>query len=225
MAIDRVILDFDHTIFDADDFKVAMATSLRPMGVSEELFWGTYRHARDKSDGNFSYRPEKHVALMADRIALDKTAAVTALENVVHRAEEFLYQDAKDFLSRLISLGIPVTLLTKGDPTFQKAKIAACRINGMVDEIIASEEKKAVLMPELLKRGTGSVYFVNDHLDETLEVRKIDPVRIIPILKRRPDQAPERYLGLRMLNFRTLSEIRDYLTIVHATHPRYGDES
>ncbi|MBP9748734.1 hypothetical protein KBD18_00870 [Patescibacteria group bacterium] len=225
MAIDRVILDFDHTIFDADDFKVAMAASLQPMGVTEGLFWGTYRHARDKSDGDFSYRPEKHVALMAERLPLDQAAAVAALENVVRRSEEFLYQDAKDFLSRLISLGIPVTLLTKGDPTFQKAKIAACRINGMMDEVIATDEKKASLIPDLLKGGTGSIYFVNDHLDETLEVRKIDPLRIIPILKRRSDQAPERYLGLRMLNFRTLSEIRDYLTIVHATHPHYGDES
>ncbi len=225
MFIDRVILDFDHTIFDADDFKVAMATSLRPMGVTEELFWGTYRHARDKSDGDFSYRPEKHVALMAERVALDQAAAVAALEHVVSRSEEFLYQDAKDFLSRLISLGVPVTLLTKGDPTFQKAKIAACRISGMVGEVIVTDEKKATVIPSLLKDGTGSVYFVNDHLDETVEVRKIDPVRIIPIMKRRPDQAPERYLGLRMLNFRTLSEIRDYLTIVHATHPHYGDES
>lgn len=223
MPIDRVILDFDHTLFDADDFKVAMATALQPMGVTEGMFWGTYRHARADQDGTCSYCPEKHIALLAERVPLDKQQALTALEGVVNRSQEFLYPDAKDFLSRLISLNIPVTLLTHGDPAFQKKKIAACGIAPLVQTIIATDKKKAAVVPELLKGATGTVFFVNDHLDETVEVHKTDPSRIVPVLKRRPDQPPERYMGLHMLNFRTLSEIRDYLTIVHATNPHYGD--
>jgi phosphoglycolate phosphatase-like HAD superfamily hydrolase len=223
MSIDRVILDFDHTLFDADDFKIAMATALRPMGVSEGLFWGTYRHARTNQEGTCSYCPEKHVALIAEKVLLEKERALSALHAVVDRSHEFLYPDAKEFLSRLISLGIPVTLLTHGDPAFQKRKIAACGIAPLIETIIATDQRKSAVVPDILRGTTGTVFFVNDHLDETVEVQKTNPSRIIPVLKRRPDQPPERYHGLGMLNFRTLSEIRDYLTIVHATNPHYGD--
>ncbi len=222
MAIGRVILDFDNTLFDADDFKVALASSLRQFGVSDELFWGTYRQARERG-GDFGYSFERHVALVADRLPnLDVAAAVRALDAVLARAAEFLYPDAKEFLSRLISLGIPATLLTRGDPEFQRAKITSCGLDRLVEEVVVTKEPKIRRVGEILAAAQGSVYLIDDHLDATLEIYKAHPT-IIPILKRRADQPPERYLGMRMLNFRHLSEIRDYLTIVHATNPTYGE--
>lgn len=222
MSIDRVIIDFDNTLFDSGDFKVALASSLAPFGVSEEVFWGTYLHARDEGDGGCTYRFEKHVDLLAERVAMDRLAALAALRSVLSRADEFLYPDAKEFLSRLISLGVPTAILTHGDPEFQRAKLAASGVDRMVDSVVATDRKKVEVLPELIGTGNGLDYFVNDHLDETVAVKEAHP-SVIPILKRRPDQPPERYLGLRMLNFRTLSEIKDYLTIVHATHPRYDE--
>ena len=222
MAISRVILDFDNTLFDADDFKVALSSSLKPLGVSDDLFWNTYRQAREQR-GDFGYSFERHVDLMAARQTIDARAAVGALQSVLARAGEYLYPDAKEFLSRLISLGIPATLLTRGDPDFQRAKIAACGIDRLVDEVIVTKEPKIRRVGEILRADEqGTVYYIDDHLDATQEIYKAHP-RITPVLKRRADQPPERYLGMRLLNFRHLSEIRDYLTIVHATNPTYGE--
>jgi phosphoglycolate phosphatase-like HAD superfamily hydrolase len=221
MSIDKVILDFDNTLFDTGDFKVALASSLAPFGITDELFWGTYLHARDVGDGGCTYRFEKHVDLLTDRAPLDRIAALASLKSVLSRAEDFLYPDAKEFLSRLIALGVPTIVLTHGDPEFQRAKLAATGVDKLVDEVLATDRKKIDVMSDIVGGDKGLVYFVNDHLDETVSVKNAEP-RIIPILKRRPDLPPERYLGLRMLYFRTLSEIRDYLTIVHATHPKYA---
>lgn len=222
MSIDRVILDFDNTLFDAGDFKVALASSLAPFGVTDEIFWGTYLHARDEGDGGCTYRFEKHVDLLSERVAMDRLGALAALKSVLSRAEEFLYPDAKELLSRLISLGVPTMVLTHGNPEFQRAKLTATGIDRMVDTVLATDKRKVEVLSGIIGGGNGFSYFVNDHLDETVAVKAAHP-GIIPILKRRPDQPPERYLGLRMLNFRTLSEIRDYITIVHATHPRYAE--
>ena len=222
MSIDRVVLDFDNTLFNAGDFKVALASSLARLGVSEELFWGTYRNARDEGDGGCTYRFEKHVDLLSERVCFDKIAALCALKSVLSRAEDFLYPDAKDFLSRLISLSVPTVLVSHGNVEFQRAKIAAAGVDRLINQTVVTDQKTPEAIAEVTADDTGTVYFINDHLEETLAVR--DRVKnIVPILKRRPDQPPERYLGLHMLNFRTLTEIRDYLTIVQATHPKYAE--
>lgn len=223
MAIDRIILDFDNTLFNTDNFKVALSSSLKPFGVTDELFWGTYRQARESADGQFAYSFEKHVDLIAGRLpGLHKEASVAALKSVLARADDFLYPDAKDFLSRIISLGIPSVLLTRGDPAFQTAKISACGVDKLVERVIITEQPKIERVGECIAGLKGTVYFVDDHLDATLEIQKRYPT-IVPILKRRPDLPPERYLGSRILNFRTLAEMKDYITIVHATNPTYAD--
>ncbi|TAL19173.1 HAD family hydrolase [Patescibacteria group bacterium] len=223
MAIDRVILDLDNTLFHTSNFKVALLGALKPLGVTDEAFWGTYRHARDPHHGACQYRFKNHVDLIAQRQPLDQAAALNALGEVLARSEEFLFRDSKDFLSRIISLGISSILLTRGDPEFQQAKIAASGIDKLVERIIVTEEPKINRISECLEGARGAVYMVDDHLDATLEIVRRYP-NIVPILKRRPDLPPERYLGSRILNFKTLEEIRDYLTIVQATNPHYAGE-
>lgn len=224
MSIEKVIIDFDHTLFDADDFKVALASSLRQFGVTDEIFWGTYRHARDLVGKELTYSFEKHVELIKQRVKIDEVAALQALREILSRSEEFLFPDAKDFLGRLISLGIPTVLLTRGNPEFQRAKIMASGIDKLVNEVIVSDKRKEEEVKKIIEGMRGIIFSVDDHLDETLAIIDANP-KVTPILKRRPDQSPERYLGIRMLNFRTLNEIRDYLTIVHATHPSYANEN
>ncbi len=223
MPIAKVILDLDHTLLDTRDFKAALAASLAPHGVAEEKFWGTYCQARDRKEGRSDYRFETHAELLAAGGEVDHAAVLAALRAVLARTEDFLFPDAKGFLSRLISLGVDTELVTRGDPEFQTAKIKASGIDKLVSDFTASDEKKSKIVREKIVGAKGFVYFVNDHLDETLEVAKEVP-GLIPILKRRPDLSPERYLGLRMLNFQTLAEIADYLTIVHATHPAYAEQ-
>lgn len=67
-------------------------------------------------------------------------------------------------------------------------------------------------MPTDAKR----VYVIDDSVEEIRAVRERYP-EVIPILKRRPDLPPEYFRDVGMMNFATLAEMKDYLTIVHAT--------
>lgn len=226
MAIAQIILDFDHTLFDADDFKVALATSVKELGVGEDVFWRTYRAARDLKDGQMSYAFDRHVERLAQEVpGLDVTAARACLQGVMDRAEEFLFPDTKDFLSRLISLNIDTVLLTRGDPAFQQEKIDKTGVRRFVHRTESVSGSKADVMRTFLPpEEKGVVFFINDHVEETTEIKKLFP-HIIAMIKRRADVPPEKYLHVGALNFRTLAEMKDYLTIYHATHPQYAEGS
>lgn len=216
-GIGRIILDFDNTLFDTDGFKRALSGALVELGVSRETFWQLYPRVLDHGGERLGYSVERHAKLLHELLPdVDPYRATVLLDRVVDRSAEFLFPDAKDFLSRMISLNVPLRLLSRGDEWFQRRKIAASGLDRLVHEIDVGPEAKTVRIAKL-PEVEGRTVFVNDHLEETREVMRSRP-DWMPILKRRLDIPPEKYVSVGMLNFGSLTEIRDYLTVFHATN-------
>ncbi len=216
-GIGRIILDFDNTLFDTDAFKRALSGALVELGVTREMFWQLYPRVLDHGGERLGYSPDRHAKLLHELLPdIDPYQASVLLDRVVDRAADFLFPDAREFLSRMISLNVPLMLLSRGDEWFQRRKIAASGLDRFVHEIHTGPEAKVKIIttfPDV----SGKTVLVNDHLEETREILKIRPTWM-PVLKRRLDIPPEKYLSVGMLNFRTLTEIRDYLTVFHATN-------
>ncbi len=216
-GIGRIVLDFDNTLFDTDAFKRALSGALVELGVSREVFWQLYPRVLDRGGERIGYSVERHAKQLHELMPdVDPYRATVFLERVLDRAPDFLFPDARDFLSRMIALNVPLVLLSRGDEWFQRRKIEAAGIDRLVHEIhVATEAKRAMSLR--LPDVPGKTVFVNDHLEETRDVLRAKP-EWVPVLKRRVDVPPEKYLSVGMLNFGTLTEIRDYLTVFHATN-------
>lgn len=222
--IDRLIIDFDHTLFDSNALKRELVRVFGAVGVPEKEFWATYREARNPRENAVGYSPERHIAAIASLLpAVPRAKLYTAVEELVSRTKEFLFPDALDFLTRMVALAVPTVIYSRGDRSFQMSKITACGVDRIVSDIHVTTAPKAVGGLKALIRETDKlVYLINDLIDETVDVCVNFP-SVTPILIRRPEIPLSVYANLRMLNFGTLTEVKDYLTVVHATNPQYAD--
>lgn len=190
-GIGRIILDFDNTLFDTDAFKRALSGALVELGVSREVFWQLYPRVLDQGGERIGYSVGRHAKLLHELMPdVDPYRATVLLERVLDRSADFLYPDARDFLSRMIALNVPLTLLSRGDEWFQRRKIEAAGVDRLVHEIHVGPQAKSASVLRL-PDAPGKTVFVNDHLEETREVMRTKP-DWMPVLKRRIDVPPEK---------------------------------
>lgn len=222
--IDRLIIDFDHTLFDSNALKRELVKIFTVAGVPEKEFWASYREARNARSGDAGYSPERHIAVVASKFpSVSRSALYAGVEKLAGHSKKFLFPDALDFLQRMVALAIPTVLYSRGDPSWQLSKITACGLDRIIPDVHVSPQPKAVGgLRTLIRESDRTVYFINDLIDETVDVCVNFP-QVVPILIRRPDIPMTVYANLRMLNFGTLTEVRDYLTVVHATNPQYAE--
>lgn len=204
-----IIIDLDHTLFDATAFKATLAESVLKYGVSQDIFFQTYAQIR-KSSKDSEYSPESHLAALGKIINLDQTSAKKSIDEVVSNSQKYLYSDAFTFLKKISSLGVPFILLSYGDRDFQQKKISACGIKKYFTEIQIVQKSKNAAMKKLAKKYGASLIFINDNIKETREVIKTI-VNIQPILKRRGDLPGVIYVKEKIPNFNTLEEIKNYI--------------
>lgn len=216
MAIERIIIDFDHTLFDTDALKRDLAGALGEFGIKSDLFWETYPKALQFVSGEMGYNTIKHLEILQKSVSFDSSAAKKKLDEVINNSKNYLFPDTLNFLSRMVGLNVPLILLSRGERAFQNAKIRAAGIDRYFREIHLTSEKKVSILPQLIKGDAKHIFFINDHLEETREVMSAFK-EIKPVLLRRKDFSPEDYVHVGMLNFETLEEIKDYLTVYHAS--------
>lgn len=204
-----IIIDLDHTLFDATAFKATLAASVLKCGVSRDVFLETYTQIR-ASDKHSEYSPNKHLAALGKIINLDQTSAKKSIDKVVSHSQKYLYSDALTFLKKISSLGVPFILLSCGDRDFQQKKISACGIKKYFTEIKIVQKSKNAVMKKLAKKYGGNLIFINDNIKETREAIK-EIVNIQPILKRRSDLPIHDYTKETIPNFHTLKEIENYI--------------
>lgn len=216
MAIERIIIDFDHTLFDTDALKRDLSRAIGEFGVKSDLFWETYPKALQFVSGEMGYNTDKHLDILQKFVSFDAATARSKMDKVIGNSKNYLFPDTLNFLSRMVGLNVPLVMLSRGDRAFQNAKIRAAGIERYFREIHLTSEKKVSILPQLIKGDAKHIFFINDHLEETREVMQAFK-EIKPVLLRRKDFSPEDYVHVGMLNFETLSEIKDYLTVYHAS--------
>ena len=216
MAIERIIIDFDHTLFDTDALKRDLSGAVAEFGVNGDLFWETYPKALQFVSGEMGYNTEKHLDLLQKSVSFNTAAAKSKMDAVISNSKNYLFPDTLNFLSRMVGLNVPLILLSRGERAFQNAKIRAAGIERYFREIHLTSEKKVSILPQLIKGDAKQIFFINDHLEETREVMQAFK-EIKPVLLRKKASSPEDYVHVGMLNFETLGEIKDYLTVYHAS--------
>ncbi len=183
------IIDFDDTLFDTHAFKQAREQALLRLGISRELYQVSYATARTLVDGTFVYSSPHHARVLSDQ-GFDQKVVETALRQVDDQVANFLFPDTREFLTRLQSTGRPLFLLSLGEKNFQEMKLQACGIFHFFEKVFVVNKNKVEVVSELLLAHpeTKNVYFINDKVQESLDLQARFP--ILSIILKQSDSIP-----------------------------------
>lgn len=210
------MVDFDKTVFNSSQIKYEWANAMEKAGVPKDVFWRTYSLARYGEEGRPSYNPKLHVEFLKDFLAISKEDAVARIDDVNKRARDFLYADTINFLQRMMSLNVPMTLISHGEAQHQKDKVEGTKISDFFRRVHYSDNERIDIVEELKINPADRVYWISHNLGDMVKVKEKYPF-INPIVKRRNDIPMVHYRDTGFLNFENFSEMQDYLTIIHAT--------
>lgn len=163
----NLILDFDHTLFNAQEFKQALRDRFSLFGISSDRFDNSYLAIKEKL-GFYDYR--KHIESLAQQKDLDANDLLINFQEVVDNSKEFLYPDAVSFLKTVKKIpDLSIYLYTFGQDEFQKAKIDASGIKEYFNKIVDTTDSKVDLL-EINKHVSQDV-LINDRGREIDEIK------------------------------------------------------
>jgi len=161
----KIIIDFDHTLFNAQLFKKDLAKSL---GLSLAAWEKDYQSNKNKF-GNYNYK--KQIA------EFPKNRRQKFLK-ILKNSKKYLYKDAVLFLKSVGNAHVrsvqknQIILLSKGQPSFQKIKIQKCVIKKYVT--VKTVAKSKINFISHLK-NKKDILFINDRGKEIDEIKKRFP--------------------------------------------------
>ncbi|HPV70808.1 MAG TPA: HAD hydrolase-like protein [Candidatus Magasanikbacteria bacterium] len=216
MPINNLLIDFDHTLLNTPQVKYEWAAAMEKCGVPEQVFWRTYPLARYGETGKASYNPRRHVDFLKVNLSCSLDEAMQEIEKVIKKTGDFLYPGAKTFLSRMMSLNVPMTLVLHGEKEYQQEKVVNSGIADFFSQIYFSDKDRLEIVKELKLDSSHKIFWLSHKLEDLVKVKKAYPF-ITPIIKRRADVPLVHYRETGFLNFENFEEMQDYLTIIQAT--------
>lgn len=209
-----VILDFDDTLFDTAVYKEARLDALAQVGVSEDHFWRSYRDARKNSEGMWSYSDERHARLLEEQYGYPYQTVLSALHQTGSDTviSSCLITGALDFLSSIKKRGKPLILLSCGDPAFQEKKVRGSGIVHFFDRLFLVDSSKVAVLHELEKKyDLSNAWFINDKIEESIEVHDHFS-QLNVMIKKVPGRDPELYTNLPFPYSDSLAEIEERIS-------------
>lgn len=206
------IVDFDDTLFDTQAFKEARCRALEKCGVSEDLFWQTYREARMSPEGIFTYSNSRHAEVLVEH-GFEEACVLDAFDRVsnVKLMTSFLFKDTVPFLEYLRSHKRPLVLLSLGDPAAQELKVRGSGIHDYFDRVFFVDADKVAVVTELLTSvHEHEAWFINDKVRETKEIAERFP-NLHMVLRQPASASAEDYVMSGLPYFKTLTEIQAYV--------------
>lgn len=209
MAIKKVIIDFDDTLFNTQALKLELARVFGKYGISQEKFAETYLKIYQDQNGRAQYDVVRHLDLLSQEFkTLDKEKILAEINQLL---KGWRLAGVPEFLSALKQKDFYLILLSLGGERFQKRKIEAAGIKNYFDEIITVDEPKIKILKDLIGSLGEEIIFINDKIKETQEAKAVFP-SLKPILLMREDIFPlSDYQNSGLPYFKTFSEIIEYM--------------
>lgn len=189
MSVKAVVFDLDDTLFPELDyvrsgFKAAAAVAKNVYGVTD---------AENEFDELFAVSRERVFDRFAEKHGLGETAA-KALTDAYreHEPDISLTEETRKTLVALREKGYKLGVITDGRPSGQRKKIDALGLNGLVDEIIITDElggkeyrkpdpRAFTTMAERLGVALNEMVYVGDNPQKDFAIGKhgVTTVRIV----------------------------------------------
>lgn len=207
----RAIIDFDDTLFNTQLLKEDIASVFQEFGVGPQIFWESYKEARDNQAGKTLYTFERQLQILnKDYIFVDIDRAKQRLSALFDQPAHYVFSEASAFLSELKNRGADLILLSLGEENFQFKKLEKSGLAPFFSKIFLVNDSKLNVLPQILTTPGSATFLINDKVKETKEIFKFFPA-LRPILKTRKDVPISEYQHSGLPYFNTLTEILTYL--------------
>lgn len=159
----RVLVDFDHTLFDSYLFLAAAARIATRFGCPRARFYRTFA---DITDGNNDapYSFNAHARILCESTRLSKPGLSQALHGLLAQSRRFLYADSLVFLRRLRRAPASLELVSFADVAMRRSQIKYAGLGRYFDtvHICSSRDAKVERLRSLAATARFSV-LVDDH--------------------------------------------------------------
>lgn len=166
-----LLLDFDHTLFDTDRFFwVDVREAVRGLGVDLRAWDACYEAVWPTG-----YALDKHVACLAEQYppyaSLRRTVGRILRERFTD-LRGYLFEDVKPFLAEASGAGVPLYLLSFGDPGWQEYKVQASGVAASFKDIFyTGKEGGKGAVAERLRDRHGAIRMIDN------DPRELDAVK------------------------------------------------
>jgi len=210
----KVILDWDHTLFDTNHFKNDLAGALAIAGLPKRIFFETYQEAVRQKNGYYDYDYLKHLKIVGQRHHLSSKKIVRLKQKflkVMNDGSRYLFPETVKFLKILKKSGARLILCTLGNKELQRQKIYSSGAQKYFSLILITSGSKHKIV-RIFVEPKEKTYFLSDNIDELKKVAERFPF-VKLILKKRPDkkEAGEEARRLRLASFTNLLRISRFL--------------
>jgi len=206
----NIILDFDHTLFNAEEFKQALRDRLALFEISSGQFDDSYRAITEKV-GYYNY--QEHLKTLAQENNLDENDLLLSFQEIIDFTKEFLYPSTTVFLKNLKKFPAnTLYLLTFGQNDFQQAKINASGIKEYFDEVYDIQKSKV----EFFKANKDfiSCILVDDRGKEIDQIKKKYPKVKAIWLKRKDSRYYKEKCQLKNYQAKNLNEVLNFIKTI-----------
>ena len=167
----RIILDFDHTIFDTPKLRAAIQDIFSRHGVEDNLFSRTREESRS---GGRNWKPARQFEILKSLGISDVDLIREEFEKIMSESHVFLYQDTIPFLEK-VKKDHSLALLTYGESFYQEMKLAGCgKATKYFDKVLITQNLNKDKEASDLSEGNPTI-FVEDNPLALSATKKIAP--------------------------------------------------
>ena len=181
----KIFIDFDDVIFNTKFFKCGLENLFLHRGIPLKIF---KKHYIDPNDCRAikTFDPWKHAEFIHKNLPFDLDGLNDDIEKFLNNSSPmYIFPDVFDFIEAVGSDNLNV--LSFGEQEFQGRKIRNSNIQNHIKNIFITETSKCDVISDLIKSKKNEVvYFIDDRIEQIVEVKKKFP-HIITIFLKRPE--------------------------------------
>ncbi|MEX1063926.1 MAG: hypothetical protein WD898_04010 [Candidatus Paceibacterota bacterium] len=175
MRFKKLVLDFDHTLFDDGSFMESISSVFHKFGISRGDFEVSYEKTKLLHG---SWNPFSQARLIFG----DTPASfIKDMDSTFRRAHRHVFPDAKEFLSQSLTQN---TILSFGDEEAQMLKIKNSKIDRYFESIIITSDSLKTDFFAKQKIETLTTVFVDDRVKTVDAVKSAFPSVFCVLMKR-----------------------------------------
>ncbi len=167
--IKHIALDFDNTLAYFENGLNGMFQIFSELSIPDDIIRESYQET--KKDGGFN------LGKFLNKINLN-TGATMKEHEVIDKFQNWLksslksYPDVNDFLIKAAISGIPFSIITVGDESFQKLKIETLGLKPAGLYVVKNVGDKPEILQKMLGNGICPIVYIDDKFSELDAIRK-----------------------------------------------------
>lgn len=206
---DFSFIDLDDTLFKTFLFKEDIFNCFARCGVTLDDYKKTYAQAVfGPMVGYFDYTFKKHADILRDLGYQIPDTTIIELDGLLKK--NYNFEEAEDFVVAIKKISKKMILLTAGERGLQNKKISGSGLAKYFDVVEIIEGGKSQKIFELAD-SASKILFVNDNVQENIQIKKDLPNIILVGTKHRVRWPEDDYATSEIPYFDSLTEVKDYV--------------